>query len=95
MIFPGQESALPVHDRDPDENDRATRLEMEANAALVDRARLAARQDQTPGPDGLFSITECVECGEYIGEGRLRAAARNTLCVHCATAAEQMKKRFA
>lgn len=95
MTFPGEESNLTPHDRESDDNDRATRVEMEATAAHLDRARRAARQDQTPGPDGLFLVTECVECGEDIGEGRLRVAARNTLCVHCASAAELMKKRFA
>lgn len=95
MTFPGEESNLTLHDRESDDNDRATRVEMEATAALLDRARRAARQDQTPGPDGLYAITECVECGDGIGEGRLKVAARNTLCVYCATAEEQRKKRFA
>lgn len=81
-------------ERTPDESDRATLVEMEANAFRLAEARRAAQQDQKPDENGNYAVTECEECGADIPLGRLRAAARNLLCVHCASAEEARKSRF-
>lgn len=39
-----------------------------------------------------FETTECEECGNEIGEKRLKVAIKNTLCIHCATAQERKFK---
>lgn len=40
-----------------------------------------------------WATTECDECGSDIGEGRLNAAIRNRLCIHCANVEERSKRR--
>lgn len=57
----------------------------------ISEARAKVKQDQLPDKDGVYAVLDCVECGEEIGEGRLRAAPKNTICIHCASAAERRR----
>jgi len=82
------------HEKTADVSDRATQLEMETTDAAIRSARQKAEQAQPPLADGTYATTECEECGTDIGEGRLRVAAMNLLCVHCATEKELWAKRF-
>lgn len=76
-------------------SDQATQRETELLGAALDAARYRVRQRQAPRADGTYALTDCEECGEPIGEGRLRAAANNTVCIHCATKQEELSRRFA
>lgn len=86
------EENVATGERLPDESERATSIEMAFTASAVASARKAAKQDQLPGPGGKYAVTECEECGDEIGEGRLRAASRNLLCIVCATKEERRKR---
>lgn len=80
----------------PDESDRATAIEHAITDASISDIRHAAnKRDQEPDSSGVYRILDCVECDNPIGEGRLRAAIRNTLCVHCASALEALRRRYA
>lgn len=89
MNFPDVEN---TPDKITDVSDQATAREMEnLDISLREHAR-RVRRSQDARADGTYEITECVECGEDIGEGRLTHAIKNTLCIHCATAAEKRQK---
>lgn len=60
--------------------------------ALREQRKLAVPQ-QIPDAAGNFKITECVACGEDIGDQRLRVAIKNLLCVFCATEEEKAARR--
>jgi len=75
--------------RTPDEHDRASDLEAMFTADAINTARKAARPQQVPDENGVFAITECVECGEDIGIERLRVAIKNLNCIDCARLAER------
>lgn len=75
----------------PDENDRASAIEMAVTQASVEDIQRRVKQDQEPDADGVYRILDCVDCGEEIGTGRLRASIRNTLCIFCASALERRK----
>lgn len=77
-------------DRDDmaDESDRASVLEQMEIEISLRAAQRAARRQQEPDNNGVFPILDCVECGEAIGEGRIKVAIKNTLCIYCATLAE-------
>ena len=71
--------------------DVASRNESIATEDAVREQRKKARPQQIPDAAGNFAITECVECGDEIGEQRLRVAIKNTLCIYCATEQERKK----
>lgn len=74
-----------------DISDKATAAEAEhLEIARQDAARRMKRQ-QEPLADGSYAVLDCEECGEEIGEGRLRAAIQNCMCIHCATRAERRR----
>lgn len=77
-----------------DESDRATRTEMEFTQDSIDATRNRARPQQSACADGTFAVTDCEDCGEQIGEARLKVAAMNLLCVHCADFKEKVARRF-
>ena len=68
--------------------DRASQLEMENTAGLVSEIRKRSKRTQEPNGAGVYLITECIECDNDIGQGRLMHSIKNTLCIHCATAQE-------
>lgn len=88
-----QDDNRPEAERLSDVSDRATAEETRQNMAALRENTLALRQRQQPRADGTYEFTDCEDCGNEIGEGRLRLAAANHLCVYCATAEEQLKKR--
>lgn len=51
--------------------------------------RALAKPQQLPRQDGTYEITDCVECGDPIGEGRLKVAIKNLYCIYCASAQER------
>ena len=69
--------------------DIASDLEMSFTSHAVAAVQRKTKQDQEPDADGVYPILDCIACGNEIGEGRLKAAARNHLCIHCATRAER------
>lgn len=77
--------------------DIAARNESIATADSLRIVRDAAIPTQSPKVrelgDGTkemyFEITDCVKCGEEIGDKRLHVAIKNTLCIECATAQER------
>ena len=71
--------------------DVASRNESIATEDAVREQRRKAQPHQLPDESGNFAITECVECGDEIGEQRLRVAIKNTLCIYCATEQERRK----
>jgi RNA polymerase-binding transcription factor DksA len=72
--------------------DVASRNESIATDAAVREQRKLAVPQQFPDEHGHFAVTECLECGEHIGEQRLRVAIKNLLCWDCATAQERKRK---
>ena len=72
--------------------DVASRNESIATDDAVREQRKLAVPQQFPDAAGNFTITECVECGEHIGEQRLKVAIKNLLCWDCATAQERKKR---
>lgn len=78
-------------ERHTDVNDIASDIEHEqVEISLAEHAKRMKR-DQEPDATGAYEITECVECGQEIGEGRLKAAIKNTLCIYCATKREKRR----
>lgn len=80
-----------IAQRTADVSDRATDLEMESTQHAIDDVTRKCQRDQEPGPDGVYKVLDCVECGNEIGLGRLEAALRNKLCIECASAAEKRR----
>ena len=72
--------------------DVASRNESIATEDAVREQRKLAVPQQFPDEHGHFAVTECLECGEHIGEQRLKVAIKNLLCWDCATAQERKKK---
>ena len=77
----------------PDPSDIASDLEMQATGAAISAAQRRAAQDQKPNADGSYAQTDCDDCGDEIGEARLRIAPRNLWCVYCATRREANTRR--
>jgi RNA polymerase-binding transcription factor DksA len=87
--FPDTDDTM---DKITDPSDLATQREQEnLDISLKEHAR-AMRRSQELREDGTYEIEECLECGNEIGLGRLMHAIKNTLCIHCATAAEKRMK---
>jgi RNA polymerase-binding transcription factor DksA len=84
-------SDLPESEKLADDSDRATVTEMEFTDESIRRARKATQQMQKPRPDGTYAQTDCDDCGLEIGEERLRLAAANYFCWHCATKRERRR----
>lgn len=79
-------------EKHPDPHDIASDLEMMSTEAAIYEARKKTKRDQEADAKGRYEIEDCVECGNEIGEGRLRVSIRNTLCVECATAHERFRR---
>lgn len=87
--FPDTEDTM---DKITDTSDLATQREQEnLDISLREHAR-AMKRSQEVREDGTYEFEDCEECGQEIGEGRLKVAIKNTLCIHCATAAEKRAK---
>ncbi len=71
--------------------DVASRNESIATDDAVREQRKLAVPQQIPDEHGHFAVTECLACGEHIGEQRLKVAIKNTLCIYCATEQERRK----
>lgn len=69
--------------------DIASDLEMKFAAHALAAVQSKVKRDQEPDSDGVYKVLDCILCGNEIGEGRLNAAARNFLCIHCATKIER------
>lgn len=75
----------------PDENDRASALEMmNTEMSLLD-VRKSIKRSQEALPDGSYAIEDCISCGNEIGIGRLTHAIKNTICIDCANALERRR----
>ena len=72
--------------------DVASRNESIATDDAVREQRKLAVPQQFPDKNGHFAVTECLECGEHIGEQRLKVAIKNLFCWDCATAQERKKR---
>lgn len=75
-----------------DPNDVASEVEMRTTESALNRVRQAARRQQEPDAQGRYAILDCVECGSEIGEGRLRVAIKNHLCIYCAELSERKRR---
>lgn len=84
--------SLPTLNKHSDWLDAASELEMAFTESSVNQISAMAKQSQLPRPDGTYEFTDCEECGNEIGEGRLAAAPKNLLCIHCATLSEKRNK---
>lgn len=71
--------------------DTASHQEMRFTAAAIAAVQARLKREQEPDEEGNYVILDCVECGNEIGQGRLAVAARNTVCVFCASKAERRK----
>ena len=71
--------------------DVASRNESIATDDAVREQRKLAVPQQFPDEHGHFAVTECLACGEHIGEQHLKVAIKNTLCIYCATEQERRK----
>jgi len=85
------EVTLPEAEKFTDQNDRASDIEDRAREQAVYDTRKNAKRTQEPDEHGKYLVLECVDCGEEIGEGRLRVSIKNTLCIYCAEASERRR----
>lgn len=88
-------------ERNADPLDTASSIELIQNAERVAEHSRLVKQTQLPvvkvvgGVETeVYEITECETCGEEIGEGRLKAAIKNTLCIGCAEVAEKKGRNY-
>lgn len=86
------DSSLPEAERVADVFDRASELEAAFTADAIRTTQQQVKQSQTPDQHGRYAILNCIECDAEIGEGRLRHAPKNTICVECASFAEKLAK---
>lgn len=77
-----------------DVSDRATAEETRQIESRLREQQMLLRQVQKPREDGTYEYTDCEECGNEIGAERLKLAAANHLCWHCATALEKRTRFF-
>ena len=75
--------------------DVASRNESIATTDAIRIMQLAAKPYQSPRKEVIsgvevdhYEITSCLECGDPIGEMRLRVSIKNTFCIVCASAQE-------
>lgn len=87
------ESEIPISEKVSDVSDQATNQEQRALAYHLDRAMRKSKRQQEEKADGTYEVTDCVDCGDEIGEQRLRVSIMNTLCIYCATARERKGQR--
>ena len=73
--------------------DKASAAELHNTSGLIKDIQGRCRPQQLPLDDGSYAVTECEECGEEIGEQRLRVAIKNLWCVVCATTHEKRNYR--
>lgn len=85
---------IEIDDREilADETDRASRAEMEINESRIAEASRLSEQRQKPDAQGNYKVLDCIDCDNPIGEERLRVAANNLHCVHCAGLNERRKR---
>ena len=69
--------------------DVASDVEARARDGAINEAMAKAKPQQVVQSDGTFLVVDCLECGDDIGEARLRVASRNHFCVHCASVLER------
>lgn len=82
-------------ERHTDVLDRASELEMAETQSSINRISAKVQQKQRPRPDGTYEHEDCEDCGSDIGAERLKVAANNHLCIHCAEARERLGKVWA
>lgn len=87
------ESTIPEADKLTDPSDQASEIEHRSLAIYLHDARKKAKRTQEARADGTYAITDCEDCGDEIGEGRLKVSIKNTICVYCATARERGIRR--
>jgi RNA polymerase-binding transcription factor DksA len=85
------ENEIPDREKITDVSDQATEIETNARDTALADVRAKVKPQQLPRADGTYEFTDCEDCGLEIGEGRLRVAAKNLFCVHCATLRERKK----
>ena len=85
---------------EPMDNDRLIDpIDIGSHNAEVERQRLEAEHrlraapKQVRNPDGSWPITECTECGEPIGAGRLKLGL--ITCIECARLIEHKGRQYA
>jgi len=83
---------LPQREHHTDPFDIAADMARTFRDQAIAAARSKVKQDQSPDKDGILTQYDCEACGNEIGEGRLKAASRNLLCIHCATREERLKR---
>lgn len=74
-----------------DDVDRANELAEMETANHLYLARKKAAPEQVPLADGTYAQTDCVECGNEIGEGRLKLG--KLRCIECQRALEKRAHR--
>lgn len=75
----------------PDVIDSACEQEQMTTAVLVALQRSKLKYEQARDKHGNWPITECVDCGDDIPEGRLEMG--KIRCVHCQEAKEKREAR--
>ena len=89
MTIENDNSEFALVEKHTDVLDIASSVQQEAmKHAIHDHAKKMKR-DQEPDKEGVYAATECIECGDDIGEGRLQHSIRNHWCIHCATLVER------
>lgn len=84
---------IPAKEKHIDILDRASQAEMAFTEASINAARRANKRMQEPDEDGKYLVLDCIDCGDEIGDERLKVATKNKLCIHCATARERRAKQ--
>jgi RNA polymerase-binding transcription factor DksA len=79
-------------ERIADDNDRASKLEIEFTENALIEVRLRCVRQQEPDSEGRYLVTECEDCGETIPIARLRVAIYNKKCVVCQERFERLRK---
>jgi RNA polymerase-binding transcription factor DksA len=74
--------------------DQASEIETRTREGLIADIQARCKPQQMPLPDGSYEFPDCDECGNEIGEGRLKVAAKNLWCVICASAKEKRAGRY-
>lgn len=74
-----------------DPNEAASELEEAERSAAITNLRSRVRPEQVQDANGNWKTEDCIDCGEPIGEGRLKLG--KIRCIHCQTLLERQQRR--
>lgn len=76
----------------PDPLDQATQHEENQRAISEKAVRARAAPEQVQNKDGSWPVTECIDCGSDIGEGRLELG--KVRCIRCQELKDRKDKLY-